>query len=155
DQSVVSCVLTSFAALKFPSPKGGTVKFKYPIVFGPAGEEPTTPVPPGYFAGCFVRESPEGAIGKVGIECDQKVVTGVDLAAKLGEAMAQREMTTFEGQFPATSKRTRTTPTLNGAACFASTVDISRGPVSMVLSPVGPHETRRVICAERGIPGKS
>src|SRR5262249_49493547 len=94
-------------------------------------------------------------VGKVGIECDQKIVTVVDLAAKLGDAMAKREQSVFEAQFPASSKKTHTTPTLNGSACVGTTVDLGRGPASMVLAPTAPHETRRVICVERGIPGKS
>jgi hypothetical protein len=155
DKDVVRCVVAAFVDLKFPSPKGGTVKFTYPCVFAPAGEEPATPAPPGYFAGCFVRESLEGNVGKVGIECDQKAITVVNLAAKLGEPMAKREISVFEAQFPATARRTHTRPTLNGSACFETTVDLARGPMRMVLAPSGAYETRRVICEERGIPGRS
>lgn len=156
DKEVVTCVVAGFSGLKFPSPKGDRVKFTYPIVFSPSGDTQVTPAPPGYFAGCFVRESSGGDVGKMAVECDQKVVTVVDMAAKLGDGVASRELKLFEDQQqPTTAKRSRSAPKLNGSACFQTTVDLPRGPVSMVLAPIGAHATRRVTCEERGIPGRT
>lgn len=40
DAEVVACVVSKFAALKFPEPQGGIVTVVYPIVFSPEEPEP-------------------------------------------------------------------------------------------------------------------
>jgi hypothetical protein len=61
DKGVVSCVVSEFAKLTFPSPKGGVVRVTYPIDFAP--DEEATPAPVLTIGGTSFKALEARAIG--------------------------------------------------------------------------------------------
>lgn len=150
-KEVVSCVLSRMKELRFPRPDGNNFNVLYPMTFAVAdgGDDGTAAVTAGPFRGCSVAEREDRRLGKaMTFACSDKKLVVTDIPSPASAASAEGHLSSFEGSFPASARKNRSTTQLSGRSCWATVVQ-GKGPswAKGVVVPVTQAKTRVVACS--------
>lgn len=147
DEAVIACVEQSFAGLMFPQPEGGIVTVVYPIMFSPADEPAATPAPPGFFAGCSVRDYAEH--NALFLDCTSAKLKVAIIQKASDETSASSYLAQFEKWLHREGAGQRKRIGLDGKACWGTVVEGGKDWSIAVVVPIGPKETRLLYCGPK------